>query len=82
MFRLNASLAKSLTTENNKFLIWIIYIRDNTFCFFHDSGSKRRKYIGKSIKTLLNQTYPINKYEVLIIDGVSIDKAMDSERKG
>jgi|LSQX01.1.fsa_nt_gb glycosyltransferase involved in cell wall biosynthesis len=35
------------------------------------------KYIGKCFNSLLQQSYPANKYEVLIIDGLSEDRTID-----
>lgn len=35
------------------------------------------KYIGKCLNSLLQQSYPANKYEVLIIDGLSEDRTTE-----
>ncbi|HEX9062338.1 MAG TPA: glycosyltransferase family 2 protein [Clostridia bacterium] len=43
------------------------------------------KYIGKCLRSLLEQSYPANRYEILVIDGFSDDdtlaKAMEAEEK-
>ncbi|MEM2995192.1 MAG: glycosyltransferase family 2 protein [Candidatus Bathyarchaeia archaeon] len=35
------------------------------------------KYIGKCLESLANQTYPKNKFEVLVIDGLSTDNTLN-----
>lgn len=35
------------------------------------------QYIERSLKSLINQTYPKNKYEILVIDGNSDDNSME-----
>lgn len=39
------------------------------------------KYIAETINSVLNQDYPKNKYEILIIDGNSTDKTQDIIKK-
>ncbi len=39
------------------------------------------KYIGKLLNSLISQTYPKNKYEILIFDGMSKDKTFEIVNK-